>query len=75
MTRSAYSTIRLNHLQYNLNIVRGISPHSKLMAVIKADAYGHGMLPVAEALQEAVQKGIGPAKAFGCGLLSLAPAA
>lgn len=53
MTRSAYSTIRLNHLQHNLQTIRNTAANSKLMAVIKADAYGHGMLRVAEALKDA----------------------
>jgi alanine racemase len=37
-------------LKHNVAIVRKAAPNSKIMAVIKADAYGHGMLAVAEAL-------------------------
>jgi len=37
-------------LRHNLHRVRQYAPHSKVMAVIKADGYGHGLLPVALAL-------------------------
>ena len=37
-------------LQHNLNRVRQCAPDSKVMAVIKANAYGHGMLRVADVL-------------------------
>jgi alanine racemase len=42
--------IDLAALQHNAAIVRRSAPNSKVMAVIKADAYGHGMLRVAKAL-------------------------
>jgi len=42
--------IDLLALKHNASIARQAAPHSKLMAVIKADAYGHGMLAVAQAL-------------------------
>lgn len=37
-------------LRHNLGVVRNIAPHSKVMAVVKANAYGHGIVPVAHAL-------------------------
>jgi alanine racemase len=40
-------------LRNNLNVVRRLAPCSRIMAVIKADAYGHGVVPVAKALQDA----------------------
>lgn len=48
------ATIDLGAIQHNLRQVRRYAPGSKVMAAIKADAYGHGMVPVARAL-EAVQ--------------------
>jgi alanine racemase len=42
--------IDLAALQHNAAVARRAASHSKLMAVIKADAYGHGMLLVAKAL-------------------------
>jgi len=44
--------IDLSALRHNASIARQAAPYSKLMAVIKADAYGHGMLAVAQALSE-----------------------
>lgn len=53
MSRVATATISLNALRHNLSIVRELVPQSKILAVIKADAYGHGLLTVAKALNEA----------------------
>ena len=40
-------------LRHNLRQVRRTAPDSRVMAVIKANAYGHGLLPAARALAEA----------------------
>ena len=53
MERTALATIDIAALRHNLSIVRSTAPHSKILAVIKANAYGHGLLQVAEALHEA----------------------
>ncbi len=53
MSSPAYAVVNLDALQHNLQIVRQYAPHSKIMPVIKANAYGHGMLRVASALQSA----------------------
>jgi alanine racemase len=45
--------IDLAALVHNLAVVRRFAPHSRIWAVIKADAYGHGMVAVARALQGA----------------------
>ncbi len=37
-------------LRHNLGVVRSTAPKSKVMAVVKANAYGHGIVPVAQAL-------------------------
>jgi alanine racemase len=37
-------------LRHNLSVVRSTAPNSKVMAVVKANAYGHGLVPVAQAL-------------------------
>ncbi len=42
--------INLTALTRNLARVREVAPNSKVMAVIKANAYGHGILQVAKAL-------------------------
>lgn len=52
MPRPIQAHIDLNALENNLYIARRTTS-SRLMAVIKADAYGHGLLRVAEALSGA----------------------
>lgn len=53
MSRPIQALIDPSALEYNLAIVRRHAPRSRVMAVIKADAYGHGLLRTAEALAEA----------------------
>ena len=52
MRRSAYALIRLDHLQHNLNILRKFASNSKIISVVKADAYGHGLAKTAQALAQ-----------------------
>ena len=40
-------------LRHNLRQVRRVAPASRVMAVIKANAYGHGLVPAAKAFAEA----------------------
>lgn len=49
--RSATAEINLTALEHNVAQIREIAPHSKIMAVVKANAYGHGLLGVARALK------------------------
>lgn len=51
MSRVATATINLDALKHNLEVVRNTAPHSDVMAVIKADAYGHGMLRIARSIE------------------------
>ena len=51
MSLAAYAVLDLEALLHNLAKVRGYAPNAKVMAVIKANAYGHGLLIVAEALK------------------------
>ena len=37
-------------LRSNLEVLRARAPHARIMAVVKANAYGHGLVPVALAL-------------------------
>lgn len=53
MTRAAKAAINLQALRQNLQCVRRAALASRVMAVIKADAYGHGMHTVARALGDA----------------------
>lgn len=53
MSRPIQALIDLSALEHNLSVVRRYAPRSRVMAVIKADAYGHGLLRAAEALSRA----------------------
>jgi len=54
MPRPTWAEIDLAALRYNLAAVRGrIARDVRVMAVVKADAYGHGAVSVARALAEA----------------------
>lgn len=50
--------INLQALQHNLQRVRDYAPHAAVMAMIKANAYGHGLVPVATALSQADAFGV-----------------
>ena len=54
MRRSASVEIDFNALKHNLSVVRQFSSNAKIVAVIKANAYGHGMLAVADYLMNSV---------------------
>jgi len=53
MSRPLRAVIHTQSLQHNLERVREFAPTSKVMAVIKADGYGHGIGTVARALTNA----------------------
>jgi alanine racemase len=53
MPRPIQATIDLAALRNNLAVVRRSAPASKVFAVIKANAYGHGLLRAARALDSA----------------------
>ena len=50
MSRPLQVRINLSALQNNLAVARQRAPDSRIMAVIKANGYGHGLLRVARAL-------------------------
>ena len=51
--RPIQALISRTALQHNLAVVRQHAKQSKVMAVVKANAYGHGLIPVAHALNDA----------------------
>ena len=51
MIPAAVAVLNLDAVQHNLSKVRSCAPSAKIMAVIKANGYGHGMLRIAKALQ------------------------
>jgi len=53
MTKTASLHINLDAIRHNFNLVKQLAPKSKILAMVKADAYGHGLIPVAKALSNA----------------------
>jgi alanine racemase len=51
--RPTRADIDLDAIQYNVRALRKLIPEAQLMAVVKADGYGHGAVPVARAALEA----------------------
>lgn len=58
MSRAATATIHLDALRANLAHIRAFSGNAKVMAVVKADAYGHGLERCARALSDADAFGV-----------------
>ncbi len=56
--RPVKAYIDLVALKSNLNQVRAFAPKAKILAVIKANAYGHGMIRVAKQLSQADAFGV-----------------
>ena len=52
MTTTTWVEIDLSAIRSNAQAIKAYAQGSSLIAVIKADAYGHGVIPVAEALHE-----------------------
>jgi len=50
MSRTTVATIHLGALRHNLSRIKALAAPAKVMAVVKADAYGHGLERVARAL-------------------------
>lgn len=51
--RPICATIDQRALRHNLDVVKSLAPQSRVMAVVKANAYGHGLLRTAQALNQA----------------------
>lgn len=58
MSRPTRATIHTDALRRNLLRIRELAPHSRVMAVVKADGYGHGLERVAHALEGADAFGV-----------------
>lgn len=57
MSRPTYLTIDLMALRHNLARVRELAPNCSVIAMVKANAYGHGILNVSGALSQAESLG------------------
>ncbi|HEU4813217.1 MAG TPA: alanine racemase [Xanthomonadaceae bacterium] len=58
MPRPTTATLHADALRHNLGELRRRTPGSRLMAVVKADGYGHGLERVAHALADADAFGV-----------------
>lgn len=65
--RDCWITLDAEALAHNVSLLRELMPAAKLLAMVKADAYGHGMAPVAAFLTDYVD-------GFGVACLSEAQA-
>jgi len=58
MSRPTFLNIDLFALKHNLQRVRECAPNSAIIAMVKANAYGHGIVRAAQALAEADALGV-----------------
>ena len=49
-----YASVSLSALSHNLNVARQSAPSSRLMAIVKKNAYGHGLIRIAKACEHKV---------------------
>lgn len=54
MSRPVWARINLTALHHNLKRVRELAPRSSVLAVVKADAYGHSAVEVAKTIEHRV---------------------
>ncbi|MEH3032680.1 MAG: alanine racemase [Aeromicrobium erythreum] len=57
----AEAVIDLDTYRRNLELLRAVAPTAQQLAVVKADAYGHGLAPVARAARDAGAEWLGVA--------------
>ncbi len=58
MSRRPLAQINTSALLHNVQVIRNIAPQSKILAVLKANAYGHGLLAVAAQLKDVQAFGV-----------------
>lgn len=58
MKREVVANVRLDALRHNLRVVRRHCPRSRIIAMVKANGYGHGLVPTARALADADALGV-----------------
>lgn len=63
--RPTKAVIDLDALRHNFQTIQSIASNSKVIAVVKADAYGHGLVHIAKALPDAEMFAVAtPAEAY-----------
>lgn len=58
MSRAAQAIINLSALKHNLQCAKDAAPSTKILAVIKANGYGHGIVRVAKALSDSAANSV-----------------
>ncbi len=58
MNSTAIAKIDLSALTHNLNLIRHQMPNQKIMAMVKSNAYGHGLVRVAQAIADVNALGV-----------------
>lgn len=58
MSRPFTVELDLAALRHNVKRIRNIAPQSKILAMVKANAYGHGLISIAKALTDAEGFGV-----------------
>lgn len=51
MNSTAITTIDLSAITHNLALIREILPNKKIVAMIKSNGYGHGLVPIAKTMK------------------------
>lgn len=52
--RTTFAVIHLSHLAHNVRVIKNIlPPNTKMTAVVKADGYGHGSIPISRKVLQA----------------------
>ncbi|MCI9156593.1 MAG: alanine racemase [Lawsonibacter sp.] len=46
-----WAEVDLDALEHNYHLLRGLAPQAKFLGLVKANAYGHGAVPIAKKLQ------------------------
>lgn len=57
--------VNLNHLAYNYSLIKKMAPKSEIIFMVKADGYGHGMVPLVRYIVTELE-----GKEFGCATIS-----
>lgn len=58
MTTKPIAKINLSALAHNLQYIRQLMPHQKVIPMVKGNAYGHGIMPISRALSNADALGV-----------------
>ena len=54
MSRTAFAILSTENLLHNIGVIRSYAPHAKLVAMVKANAYGHGLRSASLKMQNSV---------------------